>query len=263
MYFVGIDLAWSEKNNTAISIINGDKYKGKLKYSNDKIKTNEEIVNWVLKKINKESALIAIDAPLVVPNQKGMRNSDKLTTQLFRKYNAGTHPANRENLSKYGGLRGEEIVNLFGEQGYKHTPYIKPKRKLKAVIEVYPHTAIVVLFNLNKIIQYKPRGNRNYEFRWNEFKRFQEYIISLEDYIPSLKIQKKHIRRDITKLKGKSLKEFEDFLDSIICAYIAHYYWFWGEDKCAILGDLENGYIVTPVFDWMKDCLKQKQIKLW
>jgi predicted RNase H-like nuclease len=263
MFFVGIDLAWSDKNNSAISIIEAEKEKGELKYFNYKIRKNEDIVDWVTSKIGNNYALIAIDAPLIIPNEKGMRIADKLTTKLFRRYNAGTHPANREHLRKYGGLRGEALVNLFEKQGYKHNPYIKPRKKLKAIIEVYPHPAIVVLFNLSKIIQYKPRGNRNYKFRWNEFKRLQEYIISLEDYKPSLKIQDKYIKRDITKLKGNSLKEFEDFLDSIICAYVAHYYWYWGLERCAILGDLENGYIVTPIFDWMKDILRQKQAKLW
>ena len=263
MFFVGIDLAWSEKNNSAISVIKAEKENGELKYFNSRIKTNEEIVDWVISKIKNSWALIAIDAPLVVPNENGMRVADKLTTKLFRRYNAGTHPANRNCLGRYGGLRGEALANLFEKHGYKHNPYIKPRRKVKAIIEVYPHPAIVVLFNLSKIIQYKARKGRDYKFRWNEFKRLQDYIIGLKNYKPSLKIHPEHVKRDITKLKASSLKEFEDFLDSIICAYVAHYYWYWGLEKCAILGDLNNGYIVTPIFDWMKNILKEKQAKLW
>lgn len=259
MYFVGIDLAWSEKNNTAISVIEGENKNGKLIDFTHNIGGDKEIVDWVCEKIKNRSALIAIDAPLVVPNKKGTRSSDKLITKLFRKYNAGTHPANREVLGKYGGLRGEKLVKLFEEQGYKQSPYIKPKQKIKSIIEVYPHPAIVVLFGLSKILQYKPRGNRDYKFRWREFERLRNYILGLKNKKPSLKIPKKFIERKIEGLRGNSLKEFEDFLDSIICAYIAYYYWYWGSEKCAVFGSLEKGYIVSPIFEWMKEYLKEKQ----
>lgn len=257
MFFIGIDLAWSNKNNSAVSIVEGNKDQGELKFFNYKIKSNENVVSWVSKKIKNNSALIAIDAPLIVPNKKGIRKSDKLITKLFWKYDAHTYPANREVLGKYDGLRGEKIVRLFEELGYKHVPHLKPKRKIKGIIEVYPHPAIVVLFNLDKIIKYKAKINRSYEFRWKEFKRLKNYILNLKNKEPSLKIPKKLINRKIEGLKGKALKEYEDFLDSIICAYIAHYYWYWGSKKCFVFGNLEEGYIVSPIFGWMKKILKE------
>ena len=71
-----------------------------------------------------------------------------------------------------------------------------------------------------------------------------------------------HLEKTVKGLKGKSLKEYEDFLDSIVCAYVGYYSWFWGKKKCAVLGDMQGGYILTPVFDYMIEELKQKQTKL-
>ncbi len=65
-----------------------------------KIKTNEEILCWVLERIKNEPAVIAIDAPLIVKNLEGRREADALVTKLFRKYHAGAHPTNIERLEK-------------------------------------------------------------------------------------------------------------------------------------------------------------------
>lgn len=37
---------------------------------------------------------------------------------------------------------------------------------------------------------------------------------------------------------GTVLKALEDQLDSLICAYVAAYWWYWGEEKNIVLGDL-------------------------
>lgn len=66
------------------------------------------------KKIGNNNTIVAIDAPLVVPNKKGRRIADDLVSKLFREYHAGAYPANRERLSSWTGkIRGEEIYKLL------------------------------------------------------------------------------------------------------------------------------------------------------
>lgn len=261
MLFVGVDLAWSDKNNTAITIIEGNKEQGKIIKTLSGVWSDKQIIKNIEKEVKDSKAFISIDAPLKVPNENGNRVAEKLTNSLFRKYEAGAHPANRSHLKEYGGLRGEEIVKLLEEKGFQHKPEINPKTKENIVFEVFPHPATVVLFDLRKTLKYKPRANRDYNFRWKEFQRFQKNIKNLSKEEPPL-ITPKLLEKDVTELKGKSLKEYEDILDSIICAYVAYYYWYWGKEKCAILGSMEEGYILTPVFDYMKKKLNQKQSKL-
>ena len=252
MKFVGIDLAWSPRNNSAVSVIDGNIRKGTLASYKAKLKSNKDITDYVVGILGGEKAWVAIDAPLVVPNLHGYRLADRLTTDLFRKYEAGTHPANRTHLKKYGGLRGEDLAKMFEELGFRHNPYVKPKTESNAVFEVYPHPAIVVFFSLDKTLKYKPRANRDYAFRWNEFRKYQKHLSTLKSKKPPLEIPDDIIQTNVSKLKGKSLKEYEDLLDSIICSYIGYYYWFWGQEKCSVLGNMEKGYILTPVFDYMK-----------
>jgi len=45
---------------------------------------------------------------------------------------------------------------------------------------------------------------------------------------------------------GAELKAAEDKLDSLICAYVAAYWWYWGEQRNLVLGDRTTGYIVIP-----------------
>ncbi|MFN3468054.1 MAG: DUF429 domain-containing protein, partial [Candidatus Brocadiales bacterium] len=54
------------------------------------------------------------------------------------------------------------------------------------------------------------------------------------------------LRRDVSIIKGKSLKTYEDTLDSLSCAYIGFYHWYWGEERSEVMGDMETGYIVIP-----------------
>jgi predicted RNase H-like nuclease len=43
-----------------------------------------------------------------------------------------------------------------------------------------------------------------------------------------------------------ALKAVEDQLDSLICAYVAAHWWYWGLERNWVLGDTTTGYIVVP-----------------
>ena len=256
MIFVGVDLAWSSRNGTAVTILKGDKNKAEFVCSNDKLMSDMDIINFIDGFVKERNAFVAIDAPLIVPNEKGRRVAEVLDGYLFRKYNAGAHPANRERLSKWDGyIRGEMISRLLEKKGFKHNPYIKRFEKKRYFFEVYPHPSMVVLFNLDKIIRYKSKPKRDYAFRWGEFKRYQNYLRKLEKNNPKLFLPDDIVKKNVNGLKGKKLKEYEDLLDSIFCAYIGYYCWVH-PDRCAVLGDMRKGYILTPVFDFMKEKLK-------
>src|SRR6266571_287328 len=56
----------------------------------------------------------------------------------------------------------------------------------------------------------------------------------------------KQIGIDVTEFNGARYKQFDDLLDGIFCAYLAYYFWYWGEDGCWVVGDLETGYVTLP-----------------
>ncbi|KKQ21547.1 hypothetical protein A2999_03025 [Candidatus Wolfebacteria bacterium RIFCSPLOWO2_01_FULL_38_11] len=246
MLFIGIDLAWSSKNSSGAAVIKGNKTKGKVIFS-DIVHSEKEIIDFVNNNVKKENAFIAIDAPLIVPNKTGRRIAEVEVGRLFRKYNAGAHPANSVRLGSFNGgkVRGEVISKLLGKNNFKHSPFIKKLEQSRKFFEVYPHPSMVVLFNLKSVLKYKNKPKRDYNFRWNEFRKYQNYFKKLKN--PSIIIPKEISDKKLKGLKGGALKNYEDKLDAIFCAYIAYYCWLHPE-KCKVLGNMKKGYILTPVF---------------
>ncbi|MBI2632624.1 DUF429 domain-containing protein, partial [Candidatus Pacearchaeota archaeon] len=80
MLFVGIDLAWSPKNNSGIAIIKGNRSKGTVTKTGLAL-SDEEILSNINSLSNKH-ALIAIDSPLIIPNQTGRREAERITGYL-------------------------------------------------------------------------------------------------------------------------------------------------------------------------------------
>lgn len=108
MFFVGIDLAWSNKNSTGLAILKGDRKKAHLIH-HQLAGSDEEIINKIKEIVGKNNALISIDAPLTVPNKEGRRKADHVISAFFRNYHAGAYPANRTRLSSWSGkIRGKK-----------------------------------------------------------------------------------------------------------------------------------------------------------
>jgi len=248
--FVGVDLAWSNKNDSGFAVIEAQQRgnTGRLDEWHVGLKSDKAIVERIMDSVDGRPCLVAIDAPLRVSNKTGMRVCDKHIKQAFQKYDAGPYPANRTVLKKYGGLRGEKIVKLLEKKGIEFTPYLKRKAETRQVLEVYPHPAMVSLFRLPKVLKYKARKDRSYEVRWHAMDRLQQLLLGLEREVPRLFIPIGIFEKS-RGLKGYAFKRREDLMDAIVCAYVGFYYWYWGEKKCRVFGSLEGGHIVTPVLN--------------
>lgn len=255
MNFIGIDMAWSENNPSGLAAIKGDSREGNV----ERIETgtdDEELLEFVNGVSGDEPAIITIDAPLKVPNEEGRRPAEEVVGKLFSSYNAGAHPANRKRLSQWTDrVRGEEIVQKLEDKGFIHSPEIEEQEYCRKVFEVYPHPSMVALFDLDEIIKYKKKSGRDYETVWSEFRRLQRHLKELKDSIPSLK-PPQLLETNPEDLRGKALKDYEDKLDAFFCAYLAYLKWVRPE-SCETLGNLEQGYIVTPIKENMHEELQE------
>jgi predicted RNase H-like nuclease len=272
MRFIGLDLAWSVRNTSAVSVLETSGAAGAaLTHYQEKLQSDKEIIEYIASAASgSKGVCVAIDAPLIVKNKTGARPVDREITSRFVRYGAGAHPCNRAKFPQ--GVRGERLVKELckSKYGFEHQPFIhRSTRRIpaKTVFEVYPHPAQIVLFGLGKRILYK-KGS--VETRRSGQKTLQKKIKThllapqgkqqattkppgkqtrLPKPIPHIirnALLKDLLSRDINSLKGSALKSHEDALDALICAYIGFYHWYWGDEKSEVVGDMKSGYIVLP-----------------
>ncbi|SRR5579883_2292762 len=238
MKFLGIDLGWSSGASGLCC----------LDWQDDRLElidlrredATEAILAWVDTCVaSDESGVIAVDAPTLIPNATGMRLCDRLTHKYFGRYHAGSYPANL-------GLPFATRTVAFGlsleAKGFHHAPVIEPRQPGRHQIEVFPHPAIVYLFGLEQILKYKKGKLAE---RRPELARLRQLIGDrLPTLEPALNVGDR-LPSDIP-LKGLALKALEDQLDSLICAYVAAHWWYWGLERNVALGNLAEGYIIVP-----------------
>lgn len=239
--FIGLDLAWSKKNPSGLAHLRWDGKKAWLS-GTDVLNSDEDIFSWIRERSNPH-ACIAIDAPIIAPNPPGTRRpADHAVSKDFRRFDAGVYPANRRR-ARWPVVFSKKLAR----RGFSANPKFPPHRPVKRQIEVYPHSAMVVLFHLEKIIKYK-KGPLS--ARWKGLRRLQSemgrHLPALDPPVDRLSLLKVCTETPEGK-RGRALKDLEDRLDAVVCAYTGLYYWYWGKKKCCVYGDVTSGYIVTPV----------------
>jgi predicted RNase H-like nuclease len=246
MKFIGIDFGWRSQPSGLCCLEWQD---NKLQLVDlDRKESIADIFTWIDTKVASDApAIIAVDAPTIIPNLTGTRLPDKLTHKYFGKYHAGCYPAN-QNLAF-----AQRTINFGLElesRGFTHAPQIEPQKLGRYQIEVFPHPAIVHLFNLNRILKYKK--GRLSDRRLELIKLFNYIHTTLPALFPPLCFKPRwetYLRSSLPQEfpnTGTALKALEDKLDSLICAYVAAYWWYWGTERNIVLGDRTTGYIVVP-----------------
>lgn len=246
MYFAGIDLAWSRHNRSGGALLEAAGEGARL-IRHAVLSGDQDIVAWLEKGIRDNPALVAIDAPLVVPNREGQRPAERLAGALFRPYQAAPYPVNRRLLTRWShDVRGETLAARLEQRGFEHRPSVTRGERCRAFFEVYTHAALLVLCELDERLPYKYKPNRDREERESAFRQLQQCLRGLEDSEVPLLLPGELLSKDVRDMRGVAWKHYEDLLDAVVCAYTACYAWHHPEG-CAVLGDLQRGYILTPV----------------
>lgn len=243
--FIGIDLAWSERNPSGAAVIRD----GRLVACTGGLGRTAEIVDFVGAHLSRRhGSIVAVDAPLRVPNETGSRLCDRALSAEWRRYHAGAYPANRRLLARDGIVRGEALTAALTERfQFIETDVIPRRTKARLICEVYPHPALVSLFGLERILKYKRGRGRTYEDRWPEYERYRSLLRGLRKADPPLRRTKRFLKgTDVVGLRGAALQAYEDALDALTCAYVASYFWRNGPGAVKRYGTLEEGHILVP-----------------
>ncbi len=235
MHFVGVDLAWGEKNQSGLAVIDSD---GRLLHVG--AAHDDDSIVAAVAPFTKDECLVAIDAPLIVTNATGHRPAEAQFNRDFQRFEAGARPAFTDR-PEFKHPRGARIAERLG---LDMDPSSGAPRR---AIEVYPHPATVVLFELDKTLKYK-RGP--FEDRQRELLKLMTLIEGLDDATPRLRVNRSVAWVELRKrveaaTKPSHLDRDEDPVDAVVCAYVG-LFWYRRPEDVTIYGDVATGYIVTP-----------------
>ncbi|MEN9278019.1 MAG: DUF429 domain-containing protein [Thermostichus sp. DG_1_5_bins_95] len=247
-------MAWSPRNPSGIATVQviKDPWLGKwtgILTDCRILQTDTEILNYIQSRAGRdpEPCLIAVDAPLRVPNLTGQRKAEAELNRVFRAYEAGAHPANRRLLARDGQVRGEALVQALSNWGFQERAEIQQGSLTRQVTEVFPHSAMVSLFGLSRTLKYKARPKRTCQERQQAWHLYQHHLRSLTLADPALSGHEALLQVEVGSLKGRALKDYEDRVDALMCAYVALYGFRWGSERCHSFGNLQEGHIFTPL----------------
>jgi predicted RNase H-like nuclease len=236
---LGIDLAWGERQRTGLCVIAGDRV-----LDSTHARTDDEIVAWSARWAAPADEVVAgIDAPLIVPNVTGRRPCEAVFCDAFRGCQAGVYPANRSLPAFRARIRGAELAARLG---LSVDPAAGRARPVRVALEIYPHSAMVSLFALERTLKYKARHAR--DVRTAAFHEMLHGLQGLAAADPPLDVKTSPRWEALHAAVGAGQgHRVEDELDAYVCAYAAVYHDRWHGRRSLVVGDVARGYIVTPV----------------
>jgi predicted RNase H-like nuclease len=239
--FVGVDLAWGGRNPSGLAALD---QVGRV--VGEGWATADADIAAFLAAHDRDGAVLALDAPLVVTNPSGTRRACE--AELQRRYGrvgAGPYPS---NLGVLGGrVRAMELVRR-SPRPYLTVPRDPGRATGWWAIEVFPHPAIVELGGLGRALRYK-KGPP--EARRAGLRALALVLAGLAAADPPLRLDADRLlARELLALddrRGQALKAVEDLADAHVCAYVALWWWWHGPAASLVAGDDATGAIVVPL----------------
>ena len=257
---IGVDLAWGKKTGTDYASTNCEESGcaelawngGELRLKRlDLLRSMAQIVKWI--EPERGNWVVAVDAPLVVCNDEGQRKAEAEISAAYRRYDAGAHSTNRKSGIEH---RGVQLRKRLEKKDGKLLECASSGCGGNLMIETYPHPATVELFDLNLIIKYKRKDGMSEEQRRVGQ---QELADRIRTHFCDRPVGPR-LRRDDRLMKllsepapggtHKELKEREDKLDGLICAYVAA----WADEERCLqrFGEVGEGVIFVPC---LRNCM--------
>jgi predicted RNase H-like nuclease len=237
---VGADLAWGHRGGSGLAVLDEA---GSL-LALGRVRTDDEIDDWIRHEAP-GPCLVAIDAPLVVRNPTGRRECERLVARHFGRTGAVCHPTNLANPRFADGGRGWALtrrlgLDLSGDAG-----------AARRAVEVYPHAALVELFELPTVLRYKAKPGRDRESLRSETLRLADLVESLAAAAVPARVAEhpgwRSTRAEVAATPTKArLAALQDVLDAVVCAYVALLH-HRAPHRTRALGTAADGLLVTPV----------------
>ena len=200
-------------------------------------------------------SLVALDQPTVVPKSAGSRPVDKVAGSLVSFVGGGVQPANRSKIGMF--CDDSPVWSFLSDLNATQDPI--EARTAPAghfLIEVFPALALPAFedaFSQRlRAPKYNPQNRKKFRLEdWQSVTRVIQTtalgfdVSGLADW------------SDRMHALSQPRKADQDKLDAALCALIG-LAWRAGPVSCsAMLGDLTNGYMVTPMSEFTRLRLEQ------
>ena len=238
---IGIDPSWVLTHPTGICVMqhDGDRW---TVASTEAAVMDIPAIRAAVPEPSGQPVAVAVDAPLWIPNETGIRECDRQVVSRYINRKIGVYPCN----SVIAARRGWKTVDIrvaLEDAGYVEAPAAAPA----VYFETYPHPALVNMLDLPARPEYKKGRIAD---RRKGLRRLGE---QLRDYAAANGIDfhddatlQATIPADIDSLGGRELKMAEDRLDAFVCALIAAHWMDLGEDENEIIGSPGQGLMIFP-----------------
>ncbi|ACE92264.1 hypothetical conserved protein [Rhizobium etli CIAT 652] len=161
--------------------------------------------------------LVAIDMPLSLTPIIGRRASDNMISSEYGAKYASTHTP---SVTRPGRLSDELRIG-FEVAGY---PLAVSQPSGRALLEVYPHPALIELASADRRLPYKHSKSRKYwpdespAARRAKLLEAWRWIVMLLDY--QIQGVRDALSMPPSDARSFEMKAFEDTLDAIVCAWV-------------------------------------------
>lgn len=233
--FLGLDLGKTPRDEGGGVALEMDEH-GLRVLSAETLRTHEDTLRWVTRQRGRQRCVMAINAPLIVENTGGSRPCDRQLQEHFATYRIDEY-ANNIVSASHPRTMGKALARM----GFDLNPTAEGDR----LIETHTQAAQILLFGLTRPVRLKngPIGSRK-----DSVARMRDLVVNqLGDpgFVRSPELDAM-LSASLPDLNGTRLGELESKLEALLCAYIAAFLGIRGPDACAMLGDLQRGYILLP-----------------
>jgi predicted RNase H-like nuclease len=241
--FIGLDLAWTPHHETGVCVLEGDRAGVRLSRLDCVIDTPTGFADFCTS--FGPDIVAAIDAPLIITPA---RRAESDLARVFRRHKAGAYSANLAFLTKMNGLAGPELAAHLAARGFDFDPaHLVAAAPGRFALEVFPHPAHVVLFELTERLAYKKGALASRSVALQTYQRHLAALLACElPLVLQAPVIQSILSPEATEVPGKAMKNLEDRLDALTCAYVAYHCWRHGAPGFRSFGCAEHGCIIVP-----------------
>lgn len=189
-----------------------------------------------------EISVVAVDLPVARVPITGRRPADQKIAKAFGRSWCSTHSPNQERPGKIGTL----ISDGFASAGFDLAVEGTKAGTANKLVEVYPHTALLGLLDVEKRIGYKVATSKKWCGQKDRTTRITRILQSFEEILKKLRDTIRNISFQLPlhtdSLHLADLKRFEDAIDALVSAWVGIEYL---EGRAQAFGD-ENAAIWVP-----------------